>query len=219
MLRRTSLAACVAAVVVAVAFGTPVAAQAGRFITGGDIKDGSVTTADVANGSLKKKDFAAGALPEDGAKGPKGDQGAEGLAGDQGPSGVVDTVFRTGSVYAPTPTLAFIAPTARASVGSGQGIFVVSAAALGAGVGTNGARGLDLDVCYQEMTGVIERVGVQVTGLSAAASHVQLFTLSAVADDLTAGVYDIGLCGSTSDAADWSLAGGGQTNVQVFTTP
>ena len=243
MKKKTSLVAAATTVVVAgLAFSTPVAAQAGRLITGQDIKDGSITTADVANGSLKSKDFAPGALPsgpagppgapgtpgtpgvdgQDGAvgdRGPAGPQGAQGLRGATGPSGVVATVFRAGAVDAPTDKLGFLAPSVTVKVDEGESVSVVSSATLGAGVTTNGARGLELDVCYQELGGVLARFGASSTGLSAAASYSQLFTLAAVNDNLPSGTYEVGLCGgSATDAADWSVAGGGQTTAQVLTT-
>jgi len=136
--------------------------------------------------------------------------------GPEGPSGVVSTVFQAGSITAPATSLAFIAPTARVTVANGLIVSVISSASIGSPSGTNGGRALDLDICYRESHGAIARIGSSVSGLTAAASQQHLFTLAAVSDDLSAGIYDLGLCGSSSDAADWSLGGGGQTTAQVL---
>ena len=90
-MRRTSRAAAavaVAAAATALTLTTPIAAQAGRLLTGQDIKDDSLTSADVANGSLKKKDFAAEAWPADGADGARGLPGVDGADGADGVDGV-----------------------------------------------------------------------------------------------------------------------------------
>jgi hypothetical protein len=127
-------------------------------------------------------------------------------------------VQEAGPISAPTTSLAFIAPTARVAVHPGETAFITSSAAIGAGVNTNGGRSLELDVCYRQVNGDIARIGVPVTGLSAAPTYEQLYTLSAVRSGLPAGSYDFALCGSTVDAPDWSLLGDGQTAVQVFKT-
>ncbi len=225
MRRKTSLiVAATAALITGLALGSPVAAQAGRLLTGADLKDGTVTTVDVANGSLKKKDFAPGALPPagaDGAAGPQGEQGVpgpEGPAGPEGPSGVVTMTFESGPITRPATSWAFIAPTATVVVNDDQVVSVISSAAVGAGIGTNGARDLELDICYREVDGILERLGSSVTGLTAFANHEHLFTLTGVKENLASGSYDLGLCGISPDAADWSVMGGGQTTVQVLET-
>ena len=238
MLRRTTLAAVAAAVVVGLALTTPVAAQAGRLLTGDDLKDGTVTTADIANGSLKKKDFAADVLPEagppglqgeegvqgpagpagpagaPGVPGPAGSAGPAGPAGEQGPSGVVDAVFQAGSVDAPTATLNFIAAPATISVQSGETLSVTSSVSLG---GSNGAIDLDLDICHSNGQTLVAVPGGGVNNLTSAGGQQHLFTLSAVVDGLS-GTVLVGLCGRSSDANSWDRQGGGQTSVQVFST-
>ncbi len=69
----------------------PVAAEAGRMITGKQIKNNTVTSADIKDRSLLAKDFKAGQLPS-GATGPEGPAGADGQpgpAGPMGPAGIV----------------------------------------------------------------------------------------------------------------------------------
>jgi hypothetical protein len=234
--KRWLVAAATAAVVAGVAFGTPVAAQAGRLITGNDIKDGSVTSADIANKSLRKKDFAPGVLPTagpagadgvdgidgvdgvdgaDGLDGADGPQGPVGPPGPEGPTGVVSTVFRAGSVEAPKTTLAFLVPPATVGVDDGEIVLITSSAALGS---NDGSLDLDLDICYRN--GLADPVAIAnagVSDLTAASAQQHLFTLSAVAEDLS-GTYAFGLCGRSTHAADWDVQGGGQTTVQVLKT-
>ena len=67
--------------------------------------------------------------------------------------------------------------------------------------------------------GGITRIGAPANNLFATSNEMRLFTLAAVKDELPFGTYDVGLCGMSSDAADWSLPGGsGQTTVQVLKT-
>jgi hypothetical protein len=238
MQKKTSLIAAATTVVVAgIALSTPVAAQAGRLITGQDIKDGSITTADVANGSLKSKDFAPGALPagpagppgapgapgipgtpgSDGQKGAVGDRGPAGPAGAQGPmgpSGVVATVFRAGAVEAPTDKLGFLAPPVTVKVDEGEDVFVTSAVALGS---IFGANDLNLDICYGNGSSPIPVPNAGVTDLTASGGQQHLFSLSALVQGL-AGTYAFGLCGKTTDVENWDRQGGGQTTAQVLTT-
>ena len=68
-------------------------ATAATLITGGQIKNNSVTTKDVKNKSLRATDFRPGDLPRGpagatGAQGPQGAQGAPGPQGSRGPQGV-----------------------------------------------------------------------------------------------------------------------------------
>jgi hypothetical protein len=75
-------------------------ATAATLITGGQIKNNSVTTKDVKNKSLRGADFKPGDLPRGptGATGGQGPPGAQGPQGPQGPQGApglsgLQTVF------------------------------------------------------------------------------------------------------------------------------
>jgi hypothetical protein len=78
-----------AALLLSLTVGQPVVAEAGRLLTGSDIKNGTLTSADVKDGSLKAKDFAAGQLPSTvpGPPGPSGSAGPQGQPGSAGPQG------------------------------------------------------------------------------------------------------------------------------------
>ena len=66
----------------------PVVAEAGRTITGKQIKNNTVTSADIKNKSLLAKDFKPGQLPS-GTVGPVGPEGPAGPVGPEGPAGPV----------------------------------------------------------------------------------------------------------------------------------
>jgi hypothetical protein len=97
-------------------------------------------------------------------------------------------------------------------VHNGEDVLVTSSAALGS---VDGARDLDLDVCYSSGVTVVPIPNSGVDNLTAASGQQQLFTLSAVAEGLS-GTYSVGLCAQSSDATSWNLQCGGQTTVQVL---
>ncbi len=142
----------------------------------------------------------AGPTGATGATGPAGPAGATGPAGPQGPSGVVGQGFASGFATAPTASTAFISPTVSVTITAGQKIFVSSNAALGAGA--NAATSLNLYICYQ--SGTLTTFGGGTFGLTAAANQRQLYGLSAVITGLSAGTYLVGLCGASSNAANWT---------------
>jgi hypothetical protein len=81
-------ASFVVALIALVISMTGVAPAAKRWITGKDIKPGSITGANIKDGSLTSADLKGSSFV--GARGPKGDagpQGQPGTTGDQGPAG------------------------------------------------------------------------------------------------------------------------------------
>jgi len=247
MRRKTSVVtATTAAVVVALAFGSPVAAQAGRLLTGHDIKDDSVTSADIADGTLRKKDFSAGALVEgpQGPAGPEGESGTPGTPGtpggpgpkgdkgDPGPAGPQGETGRTGPEGQEGPS-GVVSTTFRAGSVETPGPtigFLIPAATLkvnqdedvfvtsSVSMGSrDGAIDLDLDICYSNGEVVSALPGAGANDLTAASAQQSLFSLSGLVENLS-GTYSFGLCGKSGDGLNWNLQGGGQTTVQVLKT-
>lgn len=153
----------------------------------------------------------AGPAGATGAQGPAGPAGATGPAGPQGPSGVVGQGFSTGSATVGS-TLAFIGPTVSVTVAAGQKVYVSSNAALGANA--TAATSLNIYICYQ--SGSITQVGFGSFGLTAAANQRQMYGLSAVITGLSAGTYLVGLCGSSTNSANWTNNEYGYTSALVF---
>ena len=175
--KRGAAVAAVAAVAALVA-STPVVAEAGKMITGKQIKNGTVTSSDVKNRSLRAKDFRKGQLPR----------------GEQGPSGTVQVQRFAGAVpddLASGP-LRFVGPTASVSVDGSQVV-------LGGGTVsvTADAEGDDADVAL-----CVRPAGVpdEPTPLGGAVSWgIDLDdgenVLPAFGSDLLeAGTYDVGMC-------------------------
>jgi hypothetical protein len=83
-----------------------------------------------------------------------------------------------------------------------QKVLVSSHKALGSS-SFDGAQGLNLWICVQDNTGALMRIGPGVFNLSVPSGSVQLFSLSATLENLAAGTYRVGLCGSSNQAANW----------------
>jgi hypothetical protein len=81
-----------------------------------------------------------------------------------------------------------------------QKALVTSHKALGS---SWGAQGLNLWICREDSAGVLTRVGPGVFNLSLPYGGMQLFALSATLENLPAGTYRVGLCGSSNDSANW----------------
>jgi hypothetical protein len=124
---------------------------------------------------------------------------------------VVGQAFSSAAASVTTAT-AFIGPTVSVTVAANQKIFVSSHAALGASAAA--ASGLNLYICYQ--SGAINTVGLGSFGYTAAANQRLNFGLSAVITGLAAGTYIVGLCGSSTNAANWVNNEWGYTSAMVF---
>jgi hypothetical protein len=81
-----------------------------------------------------------------------------------------------------------------------QKVLVTSHKALGSSTGD--ASDLNLWICRQDSTGALTRVGPGVMRLSLPDAGMQLYSLSAVVENLAAGTYQVGLCGSSMDT-EW----------------
>jgi hypothetical protein len=166
---------------------------------------------DGANG----QDGAPGAPGAQGPQGPVGPTGATGATGPQGPSGVSSAVTVAGQSVTPSANLGFIATRATVTVGAGERVLVDSSAGLGAGA--SGADGLNLAVCARSTTAgsVITTIRSEILGLTAAPDSRQLYSLSAVANGLTPGTYEFGLCGA-APASTWTNNDWSYTTVMVL---
>jgi hypothetical protein len=83
-----------------------------------------------------------------------------------------------------------------------QKVLVTSHKALGSSFGD--ATDLNLWICRQDSAGALIKVGPGVMRLSLPNPGMQLYSLSAVLENLAAGTYQVGLCGSSIDV-DWDL--------------
>jgi hypothetical protein len=161
------------------------------------------------------QDGAPGQQGEQGLQGPLGPTGPTGPVGPQGPSGVTNAVTVAGQSTTPPATLGFIATRATVAVGVGERVLVDSSASLGAGA--SGAQGLNLALCVRSTAAnsAITTIRSEILGLTAAPDSRQLYSLSAVANGLTAGTYEFGLCG-TAPANTWTSNDWSYTTVMVF---
>lgn len=112
-----------------------------------------------------------------------------------------------------TNSNAFIAVKVSLTIAAGDKVYVSSTAALGAGPAA--ATNLNLYICYQG-GGAITTIGEGTFGLTAAANQRHHYGLSAVASGLPAGTYLFGLCGSSSNAANWINNEWGYTSAIVL---
>ena len=66
------------------------------------------------------------------------------------------------------------------------------------------AQGLNLWICRQDSAGAMTKVGPGIYNLSLPNGGLQVFSLSATIENLAAGTYQVGLCGSSNDSANWN---------------
>lgn len=93
------------------------------------------------------------------------------------------------------------------------GVYGVSwVCALAAG----GATGLNLYICYRPLSGTIATIGLGVFDLRTQQNTRNLYGLSAVTPALAAGTYELGLCGSSSNGANWNSNEWGYVSATVF---
>jgi hypothetical protein len=66
------------------------------------------------------------------------------------------------------------------------------------------AQGLNLWICQQDNAGTLTKVGPGIYNLSLPNGGLQVYSLSATIENLAAGTYQVGLCGSSNDSANWN---------------
>ncbi len=104
----------------------------------------------------------------------------------------------------PAAALAFLAAPATVSItAAGQNIFVNSDKGFGS-VAAGGAQDLDLWICYQVTGGALTQVGGAVLDLRVPQNSRVIYGLSAVITALPVGSYSVGLCGTSTNAANWN---------------
>jgi hypothetical protein len=127
--------------------------------------------------------------------------------------------FASGPGASPTLVLAFLAPPATVTVGTGQSVHVTSHKALGTTV-PGGAAFLNLWICRAPSPAgtPLTQVGGGVLGNQVAQNTRIPMGLSAVITP-PPGAYQVGLCGQTSDGnLNWNSNEFGYTSAIVATT-
>ncbi|MPZ73832.1 MAG: hypothetical protein GEU74_11475 [Nitriliruptorales bacterium] len=132
----------------------------------------------------------------------------------------VKTAFTSGFGANPTSALQFLAPPALVTVGAGQAVQVTSNKAFGSTV-AGGASSLNLFICSRPEGSIAtpNAAGSGILGNRVAQSTRVTMGLSAVIAGLSPGSYRVGLCGSSSNAANWNSNEFGYTSALVVTQP
>jgi len=158
---------------------------------------------------------AAGADGGQGIQGNPGPQGIQGPLGAQGPSGVISATFVSGAGSTPTTTTSFLATPVSVAVTAGEVVHVTSHKAFGS-TAAGGADSLNLYICYQSSTAASPTVmGGGSWGQTVAPNMRTILGLSTVIDALPTDTYQVGLCGSSTDAVNWNWNEWGYTSAVV----
>jgi hypothetical protein len=112
-------------------------------------------------------------------------------------------VSTSGFGNSPTATLAFLGPVVTVTVGANQKVSVVANKALGS---TAAAGALDLDIwmCSQLNADPLVQHGAAIFDLRVPQNTRVTFGLSWVFTGLAPGTYNFGLCGLSSNFANWN---------------
>lgn len=142
------------------------------------------------------------------------------LDGKDGNDLAVKTAFASGFGANPTSTLQFLVLPAQVTVGEGQAVHVTSNKAFGSSSAA-GAHSLNLFICSRPhgSTATPAAYGGGSLGNRVAQNTRVTMGLSAVITDLSAGTYQVGLCGYSIDGANWNSNEYGYTSALVITTP
>jgi hypothetical protein len=137
--------------------------------------------------------------------------------GDEGGTtfGVVRSGFASGASNTPSATLQFLSPPVTVTVGAGDSIFVDASRAFGSNYSA-GAQSLSLWIGRRQLpSGPILVLGSGMIGNRVTRSTRQPFALSGIITGLTAGSYEVGLVGGSSNT-HWDNNGSGYTSALVF---
>jgi hypothetical protein len=142
--------------------------------------------------------------------------GLVGPAGPAGPSGIVGSAFASGSGSTPAATLNFLAPTVTVTLVAGNKIYVSSNKALG--TSSASAGDLDLWICHRPSgsTAAPTTVGGAIFNNSVTSGTRIPMSMNAVITGLAAGNYQVGMCGVSSQGANWNNNEWGYTSALVF---
>jgi hypothetical protein len=131
---------------------------------------------------------------------------------------VIASTATSGSGGNPTNVVAFIGPTVNVTLAAGQSAHMVMQKALGSTV-AGGATDLDIYPCYLNVAGgAVTAVGGGIFDLRIAQNQRLLFGMNHVYSGLPAGTYTIGMCGITSQPANWNNNEWGYISALVFQT-
>jgi hypothetical protein len=166
-----------------------------------------------------------GATGTTGATGPTGNDGLAGSTGATGPTGsTVTSVTNSGAGTIPTDTLAFLSVTAPVTIaGTSEIVLVSSSIAIGnngTGFGTT-ASGLSIGLCWElETSSTLTTFSGPFPNIEAPGTAASLLvqSLTAPVTGLSAGTYDVGLCGlQASGTIHWQV--GESTTTAAIISP
>jgi len=178
-------------------------------------------------------DGLRGLIGNTGPAGPQGPQGPQGPAGPQGPIGLTGATGQIGAQGPAGPTgpqgppgpgagvsMLMVSGRGAALVGGSwstvemlaapltveitsttQKVLVTSHKALGS---SGVAAGLNIWICRENSAGTLTKVGGGVMNLSLPNGGLDIYSLSAVLQNLAPGTYRVGLCGSSNETS-WDL--------------
>ena len=147
---------------------------------------------------------ATGNIGPEGPAGPTGPQGPPGPSGDGGAGVSMLMVSGRGTalVGGDWRTLEMLAAPLTVQIASNtQKVLVTSQKALGS---SGYAANLNLWICRADSAGTLTKVGGGVMNLSVPNGGMNLYTMTAVLENLAAGTYRVGLCGSSNETT-WDL--------------
>ncbi|HQU83470.1 MAG TPA: collagen-like protein [Pyrinomonadaceae bacterium] len=152
-----------------------------------------------------------------GATGATGAPGATGPAGPAGPQGIVGFVTSAGlGLSTISTTNTFIGPTVNVTVAAGQKVMMNVTKAMGS-TAAGGATGLNIYPCYQNTAGgTLTTQNLGIFGLTSAQNDRQQFGINYIFSGLAAGTYTIGMCGSSTNAANWNNNEWGYISAIIF---
>jgi hypothetical protein len=129
---------------------------------------------------------------------------------------VITFVTTTGLGNNPAAALAFIGPTVNVTLAAGQRAHLVVNKALGS-VAAGGAIDLDLWACYQNTAGgAVTQQGGGMFDLRVPQNIRVPFAINHIYSALPAATYTIGMCGLSSNSANWNNNEWGYTSALVF---
>ena len=173
----------------------------------------------------------AGPAGPQGVTGPQGPQGPQGVPGPQGPQGAtgpagpagpnVSSIGSTSNGSAVVgPAVAFFNPNALVTVavtGPTQKVVMVAEQAFGS-FAAGGANSLNIYPCSRNTIAgsTTNPMGGGMFGLTAAQNSRHVYSVSGMFTNLTAGTYQVGMCGNSGNFANWNNNEWGYTTAMVL---
>jgi hypothetical protein len=127
----------------------------------------------------------------------------------------IDEDFNSGGGFAVGPSLAWLAPIAQVEVTrANQNIFVFSEKAFGS-THREGAGDLDLNICYSTTATPDNAAGAEVRNIRVQYNTRVIQGLSALIIDPGVGLWNVALCGDSSEHPRWNSNSRGRTTAFV----